>query len=265
MIIIPYKEIKAINKNDLKEQLVSYKNILSNTIYDYLTSLIELEFSIINNYISDKDKSKLSELDIYKDIANYNIVERAILLTDKKSDDINLIYKGKEDEYQIYADINDNNIILFDYDYIGSEDSNYEFGCIHLYRTVNSIEQIEKEIKRISNLLDYLYNKENPFSQYDNKYGGPDSYWNFNHFNKIKQYEDKLTKLKEKTELTDKDIKEIEITNMVHQLLLEDYNLKEEDFNEKKSYNKDEEKTELYKSYIKKVPKIDIKNSIKYI
>lgn len=254
-----------MNKEKLKDMLKKYKDILNKSMIEYLKSLLELEFSIINNYISDNERLMLSELEIYKEIANYNIYNRAYNLINKEKE-FNIINKTNDDNLSIYADINGNSIILFNYIFIGSDNySDRENGYISLYKTINSIEQKEKEINRLTSILDVLYNEKNPYHHVNNVYGGPSSKWAINHNNKIKQYEDRLSKIEDKNELTDNDKKEIEITNKIHNLLLNDYNLNDDDFVINNFRNRHHEETELYKTYIKQMPKINIKNNIKYI
>ena len=253
-----------MNKEELKDKLKKYRGILNDSMIDYLNSVIELEFSIIREYISNEEKEKLSELDIYKEIANYNINNRALNLIKTKENIIDTIIKNDDEELRIYADIGGSSIILFNFNSISQE--NFGIGNISLYRTINSIEQTEKEIYRIISMLDFLYNEKNPYPHVNNVYGGPSANWALNHNNKIQQYEDKLRKIQEKIELTDKDKKEIEITNMIHELLLEDYGLTSDSFVENRLPKRAiHEQSELYKRYIKKTPKINIKDNIKYI
>lgn len=258
-------EIKISTKEELKEMLKKYKDILNKSMIEYLDSLIELEFSIIKDIINDDEKDLLSELEIYKEIANYNITKRALnLFEDKK---IDTVIKQDEENLCIYGNIGRDSILLFGYDYIGSENNeNKDIGKISLYKTINSVEQIEKEINRINSILNALEKEKNPYKSISNVYEGPAVTWLERHDNQIKMYEDKLEKIKGKTELTEKDKEEIEITNMINKLMLEDYNLKSDDFKENQAYKRSStEQTELYKRYVKQVPKIIIKNNIKYV
>lgn len=57
---------KLETKEKLLELLKRYRGILANSMIDYLNSLVELEFSVIREYISDSDRKALAELEIYK-------------------------------------------------------------------------------------------------------------------------------------------------------------------------------------------------------
>ena len=60
-------------KASLKCLLETHKNTLSKEIYDYLNSLIELEFSVVEEYLSKSDIDKISDTSLYYNVALYNI------------------------------------------------------------------------------------------------------------------------------------------------------------------------------------------------
>ena len=63
-------------KASLKYLLETHKNTLSKEIYDYLNSLIELEFSVVEEYLSKSDIDKISDTSLYYNVALYNIYHR---------------------------------------------------------------------------------------------------------------------------------------------------------------------------------------------
>jgi len=63
-------------KASLKCLLETHKNTLSKEIYDYLNSLIELEFSVVEEYLSKSDIDKISDTSLYYNVALYNIYHR---------------------------------------------------------------------------------------------------------------------------------------------------------------------------------------------
>lgn len=63
-------------KASLKCLLETRKNTLSKEIYDYLNSLIELEFSVVEEYLSKSDIDKISDTSLYYNVALYNIYHR---------------------------------------------------------------------------------------------------------------------------------------------------------------------------------------------
>lgn len=188
--------------------LKRYRGILNHTMEEYLNSLIELEFSVVKDYIDIRDRMCLSELKIYQDVAIYNIYKRALDLFNK----VELPLKISEDlaRLEVSTQIDNRNIDLYTFFYtIDKLRFNYEtrsIGNIILYRAV------EKKS--------------------DNRDG-----------------------------LTSEEEKEIELTNRINELLLEDYGLTADDFRAMKpSYS-----PVLPKTFVKMQPKLIITNEIKYI
>ena len=83
--------------------------------------------------------------------------------------------------------------------------------------------------------------------------------------NRINGYKNELSKLKSREELTDAEKKEIEIRQICHDLLLEDYGLTEKDFIDERRRSSSIYGSELQKTLIKRTPKIIIKKDIEYI
>ena len=269
---------KISTREELIELLKGYKGILADSMINYLNSLIDLEFSVIREYISDNDRVALSELEVYKRIAMYNIYNRALSLF--KENKSGLTISGNNDGIEgleVYASLSENKSCkLFDFDYhegpmslsskIPSDYKTMKIGNISLFQTIENAEQREAELMRVMSILDRLYDEENPYHSSPNTYGGPAPQWAFEHAQKIKAYEEKFNQLDAKKELTDEDKKEIEITKKFHELLLEDYGLTNKDFeNNQQFLGFGKEKTELHKTLVRRMANINIKNNIKYI
>lgn len=145
---------KVNTREELLELLKEYRGILSNPMQDYLNSLIELEFSVIRDYIKDKDREVLAELEIYKKVAIYNIYNRALNLF--KMQDMQLSISGNENGFEsldISTSINDKNVRLFHFNYsenrslndkIPDEYKTMRIGTVNLYQTLESKELREK-------------------------------------------------------------------------------------------------------------------------
>ena len=67
-------------KKELEQLLLRYKTILSKSLYEYLKSLLNCEFSAIASIISDEEKETLCDLFIYRAISMYNIYNRTLNL-----------------------------------------------------------------------------------------------------------------------------------------------------------------------------------------
>lgn len=277
MSFIPNNIRNRINtKEELVKLLKSYEGILSFQMVDYLKSLIDLEFSVVRGYISDKDRTALSELEIYRKIAMYNIYNRVLNLFNRCNVDL---VTDDDLVLTIYTSIKEQNIKLFEFDYnpyaynfdlvfnLFGDYKCMSIGNISLFRTLDNAEQRKLELKNVMSILENLYNKKNPYSSssdYD-KY----NYlrWNSEHYKKIHEYEEKFRQLDSKKELTDEEKREVEITEYFNELLLEDYGLTSNSFiEEKNEINFDPYKvSELTKKLVKKMPNLTITNHIKYL
>ena len=60
-------------KSKLKQLLHQNKDKLTNEVYEYLLSLIELEFAVTKDYLSKSGKEQIINTDIYYQVALYNI------------------------------------------------------------------------------------------------------------------------------------------------------------------------------------------------
>ena len=150
------------SKEELLILLNQYEGILKKNMIEYLNSLIELEFSVIKDYISESDRKALSELEIYKKIAIYNIYNRALNLFNSQKGRYNIygINHGNKG-LKISKTIKGKSIDLFDFDYreiqsnmwntpIPKHFKSLYIGDISLFQTIESKELREAELKRIN-------------------------------------------------------------------------------------------------------------------
>ncbi len=244
---------------------------------EYLNSLIGLEFSVIRDYIKDEDREVLAELEVYKKVAIYNIYNRALKLFKMK--DIQLSISSNENGFEsldVSTPINDKNVRLFHFNYsenrsfndkIPDEYKTMRIGTVNLYQTLESKELREKELNRVMNKLEMLYDAHNPYPSPRKKIGGPSQQWSREHSLEIAEYERLFTELDSKKELTDEDKRKIEITNEIYNLLLEDYGLTKESFEEVRNRPKFgfESYSNLQKTLVKRQPNLTITTDIKYI
>lgn len=274
------------NKVSTREELLSlldnYRGILRGPISDYLESMIDLDFSIIEYYMPEDDRASLSELDIYKKIAIYNIYNRAINLFQQDGD--NLRISGNNDGIEgltVYAPIGSKEIKLFSFNYGESQNTkipdgykSLNIGDVNLFQTVENEKQREAALTRIMNELEKLYNATNPFPSRPGVYGGPSSTWAMEHARRVKQYEEMFSQLDSKKGLTDEDKMKIEITKKYHDLLLEDFGLTNKSFTDYEEQDGlqgfdlssfYEVKNGMNKTFVKRMPNLTIKNNINYV
>ena len=275
MISVATANIDKVNtKEELLQLLKDYKIILNNQVIDYLESLINLDFSVIRENIDDKSKEALSELEIYKRIAIYNIYNRAINLFTQSN--MPLIITGNNEGFEslsISVPIEDRNIKIFDFKYSEQKSLNYKIpdeyktmkiGSINLYQKIENKELRIQELKRIINKIEMLYGTQNPYQYHPKKVGGSYVKWKIERQKEIEKYQKMLDKIDSHNELTEIDIKEIEIMNKAHDLLLEDYGLTNDSFEDDVSITS-KCSNNLQKTLIKRQPNITITNNIEYI
>lgn len=275
MISIATANIDKVNtKEELLQLLKDYKVILNNQVIDYLESLINLDFSVIRENIYDKSKEALSELEIYKRIAIYNIYNRAINLFTQSN--MPLIITGNDEGFEslsISVPIEDRNIKIFDFKYGEQKSLNYKIpdeyktmkiGSINLYQKIENKELRIQELKRIINKIEMLYGTQNPYQYHPKKVGGSYVKWKIERQKEIEKYQKMLDKIDSHNELTEFDIKEIKIMNKAHDLLLEDYGLTNDSFEDDVSITS-KRSNNLQKTLIKRQPNITITNNIEYI
>ena len=275
MISIATANIDKVNtKEELLQLLKDYKIILNSQVIDYLESLINLDFSVIKENIDDKSKKALSELEIYKRIAIYNIYNRAINIFTQSN--MPLIITGNDEGFEslsISVPIEDRNIKIFDFKYGEQKSLNYKIpdeyktmkiGSINLYQKIENKELRIQELKRIIDKIERLYGTQNPYQYHPKKVGGSYVKWKIERQKEIEKYQMMLDKIDSHNELTEIDIKEIEIMNKAHDLLLEDYGLTNNSFEDDVSITS-KRSNNLQKTLIKRQPNITITNNIEYI
>lgn len=270
-----------MNKVNLKEELIEllkdYEGILSTPMIDYLNSLIELEFSVVRENIGEKERTSLAELEIYKRIAIYNIYNRALNIFNENKLLLNI--SGNDEGFEsLTASIplsDKRNIRVFDFDYsehcnrskIPNEYKSMRIGSISLYRTLENKELREAELQRVMNNLETLYDEHNPYPSRPRVMGGPGPKWTFRHAEEIAKYEKRFAELDSRKELSDMEKREIELTNQVRSLLLEDFGLTNKNFEEEKTPRLyfGPQKTKLERKLVKRMPNLTINDNIKYL
>lgn len=265
-------ENKLATKEELIDLLKKHRGILTNSILDYLNSLVELEFSVVRKNISTEEREILSELEIYKKIATYNIYHRALQLLEQQKLPIDIDNNGS---LIVSMQLENRRVKLFSFDYqnrislrenIPDEYKSMKIGTVSLYRSLQNEDLREKEINRVLRKLESLHASHNPYPTRRGVVGGPDVYWERQHKERIEELEKKLTELESKKELTEVDKKEIELTNDTYQLLLADYELTNEDFEERKMPKfTTSEFDRMNKTRIKRMPNLTITDQIRYL
>lgn len=257
MIYVNRNIKKVSNKDDLKSELDTYKSTLNENIIRYLDHLIDLDFTVVREDIGNDSREVLSQLELYRDIATYNIYHRSSDVLRTLFEHHKLLYRIRDNDDDIegiraYLKLKDGDFEVFNFDYSRGND-------ISLYRLCAYTEkEKEEKMNKILSTLERLYDEKNPNPDPGHVYGGPYSYWEMKHMDKIRSYENKFNSLDER-KLTEEDRKDIELTRRVCDYLTSEFGLKDEDL-EELDIDMDSQKT-----YVKRIPGINIKKNIKYI
>ena len=240
------------SKEELLDLLKVYREELNKEEYEYINSLIDLEFSALQNYISDETKRKLLNNPIYKEAVVYNIYNKTKNIL-SKYDEVTI-----DDSESLMARVDDK--VLYDFKYNRLRVSDDKKICsIDLYTTDFSEDVREKEIERVFRTLDRLNSEVNPFSL--GKSGYRALMWDFTHDNEIKRYEKMLEEYGNLDELTDEDKKRMCLYQDINGQLLEELGL---------SFNKEDRvidmtRTKMREQYIKKLPDVSVRKNVEYL
>lgn len=259
---------KVKTKEEMFEELKQYRSILSNSMNEYFHGLIELDYSVVKDLITENEREALSDFDLYRDAFIYNVYNRTLNLFKSHDSDYDIKCVGNDNGIEgLSFKVDGNNVFDFNY---GSPKNNVpngyrkkEIGKIYLFKYDEDIEKVKEDIDRVLDILDHLYNEENPFgAPRKGIIGGPSVQWSIDHQSKINKYERLFEKLDSRGELTDKQKRQIEVTQKFHDLLLEDFGISFSDFKEAEHF--DFMSTPLNKQYIKRMPGVTILDNIKY-
>ncbi len=267
-IVIDEPDIKRVyNKEDLLALLKKHKGILSNEMIDYLNSLINLEFSVVKGNISESDRRILTDLELYRKIAMYNISNRVVevLKPYKDSIDVSRDSAGLE----IYGSMDNRSFKIFDYTYesVNFDSSLFPYygrddiGEVSLYRTISDRDVLDEEKMSILEKLDILYR----IGRHDelgetSTYGGSVNESAYLNRKEIRELENRYTNIDNKDSLTKNEEREIETTSKFNEILLADFGLTMDDFDYSTKDSTGEEKV-----LIRNMPNMNVRNNIKCI
>lgn len=267
---------EMMTRKKLMEELKAYNGILSDFIMKYLTSLINLEFSAIRGEnITEAQRKILSGIDIYKDIAIYNICARANKIFYSQRESGNFVSSNFPNEVSYGIKLSGNykfgpttNLFWYKNAETPCEYKTVQIGKIYLFQTIWSEEKRILEMDRISKEIIELHKEyEACDRQYRKKYIIPSS---------IKKYESILSELTNRHHPSETQEKIMEITSRIHNLFMDDYGLSENDFEEihpeiKCSLTGDEfmqkykQTSEMEKVLVKKYPNLVIERNVTYL
>lgn len=240
---------KIRTKEELIQDLNKWKKIISNDIYSYIVSLIELDDYILQTNIIPTDiRENLLELDIYREVSMYNIYwQLQNIFSSYQHNNIVLEdNRNQIDGIKLNIQIDNNRIPIFSYFYYSMKNNRHNqektesIGKLLLLKTEElSKEEREKNIQTKEEFLDILLSNNN----------GKEN-------NLIRTKKEEIDSLKSKIELTDPDKELIKIKNEYYQYILESLKLSDSTYEEKTSY------PQTTKILLKSYPEVKVRASI---
>ena len=253
-------------KEELENLIKNYRKILNDDICDdYLEKLVHLKTSVIKYRSNEKLADLLTELDMYKKLAIYNINNRAMRIISKNCNDVTFINSSIRDGLHAHTIVDGEVVRLFDF--VPSDGD--KIGSIRLYRVEENEEYRRLRCKRIRQELNELYELRNNYNYVSGYYGPIAAYWSCCQDIKIGKFEHDLEYYETKTNLTDTEKKQVELTDKVHKAFYREYGLIENSFDIVETGNVfsdfSEDDTSVKLEFVKEKSKTLIKTSVKYI
>lgn len=272
--------------DELNDSLKKYKTILNKPIYDYLQALIALDITVFKKSISDETRLTLSELEIYKDIAKYNIYNRTIKLIKKEEANIGPVIVEDKNEFLTIRTAEER-IRLFDFNHVEnifgktvcSDYKSKNIGTITIFKTLSRLDLTDADIDLIEKKFNSIKSTVNPYGPvpcYSYNSSQRLAYdWESKRKQRLKEYKHFLETIEDYKVLSDKQEKEIEVTNYIHNILTKEFELSEDTYDSTKvevenlDYSracvKKMDQLELNKTLTKSMPKLLLEDHIRYV
>ena len=247
------------SQKKLYQDLKQYEWLLSRESYEYLESLLALEISAFNKEFNNDNREILRKIELYKRIVIYNICNRTknLLLNNSNGIEISTVENYEHPvEFSIYGKMNGNSINCFRFNI--EEDSPLYIGDAIIYSSdPNSILR-QEEIKRLTKEYEAKLKQDNPHARHDGVKRFQDengSKWETSRQADLEIINKKLTSLRNFS-LDNTTNELIAAQNYLAGLILDDMNLKDEDFTSYYQHG-------LEKTLVRKYPGMSVKHNIK--
>ncbi len=243
------------SKKELLSLLKSYNSRFNQETIGYLNGLIELEFSILNNQFF-----QIVPSDFMKQIARYNLFNRAIklatkvnpkleIITDRKKGQLYIFFKG----YKIYSFI------------IHSFEDEDALDMIYLYQIIEDSNLRKEELEKAKLQLQELRSEQNPYYQ-DSQKTKDAYYWELQRRRSITACTDKIINLNKYAELNTQEKNIISDVNNIYQEIIDDYGLTNTEFTTQEQIcSLPQYQNNMQKTLAKKIGEFEIIKNIKYI
>ena len=236
-----FEKRKILTVEELSKELEQYRKLFNHDTFDYLNSLLMLNDNILCSGNVDMDfMAMLSKMDIYKNIASYNIYNKSLEILKREQETRNFKIEGDPNLNRINAysirDVSIGNISLFHYHF---DHDGFHIGTFEIE---NNPTMRNLEIERLDCICASAYSANLRPSAFD-------------------YYEENLEKLLNFTGLSDFQKEQAKIQESIRNAILDSYGICLDEFTEQK------EKTScgyLNKQYVKKFPSVEFVHNIQY-
>ncbi len=255
-IYIPEKGSIIRKKEDILKELKTYKKVISEELYNYLISLINIDNSCLEEKFSEEELSLIEKIPTFDDITLFNIYHLAKefinshpeIFLDEQVNNIKLFNSGYK-----------KGKLLFDFYFNQTYDTRSQE--VNFYSEVNDQKYYEDLDERISSELEIEYMKENPYSFEKLRYGGPASNWQFDHEDRIIKLEHDLKDIRDRNIPNEKEKEEIKQIQEYNKSLMEYFKIDDEGFKQTREYENRNNKKVL----TKKINGIKVYKNIRYM
>ena len=244
--------IDILSSNVLALRLYEKRNELSEKVYNYLKRLINLEESALDENAIFSELKEVSSSDLFVNIVTYNIYALAFEYSKTHAD----IYLDDQIN-NVKLKVDNNRVFEFYYDKGYDQLPSRE---VNLFKKVYDPEYNEMLDEMLTKQIEEEYKKVNPYGEVHTSYRSSSSDWQYQRQLKIDKLNKELKDLRDHDIPNDEEKKELETLEIFNQSLIDYFKIKEEGFEEAKSYGDLKRKT-----LTKKVNNVKVFNNIRYI
>ena len=253
---IPKQETMIKSKEDIINELKTYKKVLSGDLFNYLISLVELNNSALEEKFSNEELSLIENISVFDDITLFNIY---YLAKEYINNHPEVALDEQINNIKLYNSGYKKGKLLFDFYFNQSYDTRRQE--VNFYSEVNDQKHFELLDEKISRELEYEYTRENPYSIDYGRYGGPATNWQFDHEQKIQKLEKELQDIRGRNIPNDIEKEQIRIIQEYNKSLMDYFKVDETGFKKEVKFGN----VKVKKVLGKRINGIQVYNNIKYM
>lgn len=243
------------SKAELLSLLKKYKPIFSQEVIEDLSGLIELEFSVLN-----KQLFSVVPNNFMKQLARYNIFNRAIKLATKVNPELTIVEDREKGQLYIFY----KTYKIYSYIIHSLEDEDTS-DMIYLYQIIENPNLRNDELAKAKLQLQEWQNAQNPYYQMAQKTIDA-YYWELQRSRNVTACKDKIANLTKYSEINDQEKTIINNVNQIYQEIMDDYGLTNANFTVENQFCAlPQYQSNMQKSLVKKIGKLEVVKNIKYI